>query len=479
MTRPGVIITSRDSVPPRAAPTDTSQMLAAGLARKGPAGPVAARSMADYERLRGPRTAADAVLYDAADAFFRQGGTLLQTARTVGAGAKASSLELEDAEANAVLKLEASSVGDWGDDITVEVAAATGSGYRLIVTDGNVVEASPDLADNVAAKAWLEQGTLIGTVTVLDAAAPKVAAAANLAGGTDDRDAIADADWKTALDGFTSDLGPGQVTLPGVTTEAQHIQLLEHAQANNRVALLDAPDTDSAAAVKAAVANLRARGDAGLGQMLWPQAIMAGRLPGSSRTVPYSAVQAGIIARNDQAGVMPNDPAAGDLGVARQVSALTRTVDQATLEDVNAHGVTCVVDRYGQFVTYGLRSVADPAVYPLALQFGAQRLVMAIVAQAGVVAERHLFRLIDGQGLRFAQLHGDLQGVLTPYWVAGALFGSTPQEAFEINVGPAVNTPETIADGQLRAVITMRVSPAGELVQIEIVRVPVSTPIAA
>jgi hypothetical protein len=62
--------------------------------------------------------------------------------------------------------------------------------------------------------------------------------------------------------------------------------------------------------------------------------------------------------------------------------------------------------------------------------------------------------------------------MLTGYYESGGLYGDTPEEAFRVDT--SVNTPETIEAGQLRAVISMRVSPMAELVVIEIVKVPVS-----
>jgi hypothetical protein len=63
--------------------------------------------------------------------------------------------------------------------------------------------------------------------------------------------------------------------------------------------------------------------------------------------------------------------------------------------------------------------------------------------------------------------------VLTGYYNAGSLYGETPDDAFSVDVGESVNTPSTLAAGELRAVITMRMSPFAERVVIEIVKVSV------
>jgi hypothetical protein len=85
-----------------------------------------------------------------------------------------------------------------------------------------------------------------------------------------------------------------------------------------------------------------------------------------------------------------------------------------------------------------------------------------------------VFATIDGQGLTISAFNGALTGMLLPYYTAGSLYGRTADEAFRVDTGPGVNTDETIADGELRAVIYLRMSAAAELVHIEIVKVALS-----
>jgi hypothetical protein len=66
-----------------------------------------------------------------------------------------------------------------------------------------------------------------------------------------------------------------------------------------------------------------------------------------------------------------------------------------------------------------------------------------------------------------------------PFYLAGSLFGTTPDEAFFVDVGETVNTPTTIANNELHAVIQLRMSPFGEEITIEIVKVLVTESIAA
>jgi hypothetical protein len=56
--------------------------------------------------------------------------------------------------------------------------------------------------------------------------------------------------------------------------------------------------------------------------------------------------------------------------------------------------------------------------------------------------------------------------MLKPYYDVGALYGATAAEAFFVDVGPQVNTPETIAALKIRALLILRMSPFGEIVEI-------------
>src|SRR5690606_18385898 len=123
------------------------------------------------------------------------------------------------------------------------------------------------------------------------------------------------------------DLGPGQVYIPNATTSALHGAMIEHAVATNRVAILDVPDT-------ATVATLTALADANDGvidysnvaKLVGPWVIGPGpeTAPTSERTIPYGAIECGITARNDNAGVPCNQPPSGRHGISRWATDVAR-----------------------------------------------------------------------------------------------------------------------------------------------------------
>jgi phage tail sheath protein FI len=368
--------------------------------------------------------------------------------------------------------------GAWANSLNFEVTV-TGSDFEIIVShdDDGELERSGLLADRAAAVAWSATSDYITLTLGASNEDPRAQGPTGLTTGTDDRASITDAQWLTALNVFSRDLGPGQVLAPGRTTTAGHGQLLDHAEANNRVALLDLANTAVVATLEAAIVAIQSRADARYGQVLAPWAVIPGIVPGTTRTVPYSAVQAGLYARSDRIN-SPNVPVAGQNGQARFVIDLAQSWSDDDRETLNDAGIAIAKDVYGAIQTYGLRSAADPEDDPLWLQFPGARLLMAIRAECAVVAERKQFAQIDGKGLVFRDLQSDLEGeVLLPYFDQGSLYGETPEEAFRVDTGAQVNTAETIAAGEIRAAVGVRTSPGAELVYIQIARQAITQPL--
>ena len=281
----------------------------------------------------------------------------------------------------------------------------------------------------------------------------------------------------TALGNLPRDLGPGQIFATGTVGQAvdTHTALLAHAGANNRIALLDTAPATTATALAALAATYSADANARRAALFAPGAIVPGVTVGATRTVPYSAVEAGIMSRNG-ALYGPNVPAAGVNGVSRFAIDLAVTFTDAERETLNTAGVDTAKLIYGDVRTYGYRTLA-PVSTGWALLSNA-RLNMEIVAKAEAIGERYLFAQIDGRRVKISQFGADLSGMLVPYYEAGSLFGESAADAFYVDVGPAVNTLETIAAGELHAVIGVRMAPFAEYVVIEIVKVATETPLA-
>lgn len=478
MARPGTVISLRDTAPPRSAPTNTAVWFVVGITEKGPIVPTSVKSMTEYKALFGARVSTG-ILYDALDTFFHEGGAQAYISRVVGPAAVTATKNLVDNVAAVALTVNAKNPGAWGNALRIAVLAGdVGGNFKLqvsTVADG-ILETSADLADTAAAVAW---GANSAYVTVVQGASildPVVVAATALLTGSDDTPGIAEAHWKIALDKITKDYGPGQISYPGRTTTVGYADLLAHAIVNNRAALLDGADTSSSATLLTAVAGQRLNGRAGA--FFAPWIVVPGYTPGTTRTVPHSAFVAGLIARSDPARGA-NSPAAGSNGQAQWALGLSQAQWTDTVrESLNVAGVNVALLKYGGVREYGWRSLADPVIDLNWTNYGNWRLATQVIAQLDPILEEFLFDTIDGQGNLLSAFGGAIRAELIPFWTSGQLYGATPDAAFAVDVGTAVNTTATIAAGELHAVVSLKMSPFAEFIQLELVKKAISEVVA-
>lgn len=276
----------------------------------------------------------------------------------------------------------------------------------------------------------------------------------------------------TALGRLVSDLGPGQESVPGRTTPETKLAVANHARDTNRIAVLATSNTANLATMTAE-ATIAGIGDEAEehASLFGPWVTIPGPLGVGTRLVSPEAIVAGTMALNDADGISPNQPSAGQLygqiDEALSVEASFGDADRATL---NINGVNLLRPMFGGVWIYGYRTLADPTTNPNWTNLGNARLFMAVQAQFDAVAERYVFRELDGQRHVINEFGGELTGQLVPFWRAGSLYGATPAEAFRVDVGVNVNTDATIANKQLRANIILKTSEFAEEVVLELVK---------
>lgn len=477
MTRPGVQVSVSTSVPPRSTPTDAGVAFFAGLCDRGSiVKPTLVQSLDQFTTLCGARVSYS-ILYDAVDIFFREGGNAVYIGRVCGPAAASATKNLLDAGAAISLVVNANSPGTWGNSIKVGVVAGQVSGYAIQVQDAssNILETSYDLTTQADAISWANQYSQYLLLTLgASANAPTTIAPALLTGGADDRNNITDTQWLNALNTFTPDLGPGQVAAPGRTATTGTQQLVAHAAANNRVALIDLVDTPTIATLTSGGAAAASAGNGQYAACFTPWLICPGVVAGTSRTVPPSAAMAGLISRNDLLN-NPNTPAAGANGIFRTVIGLSQVnFTDANRQTLNNSGVNVIRSLLGSFRNYGYRSLASPVSLPSWLDFGNVRYLMSLAARCQAVGENYVFAQIDGTGNTQSDYGAALSALCQADWQAGQIYGDTPETAFNVDTGPAVNTPTVISNNELRANVSVRPSPMAELVTILIVNTPIT-----
>lgn len=476
MARPGVDVVLLEEPPARTPPTDTSMFFAVGPAAQGDqTKAILVRSMSEFETVFGTRQTYS-YLWDAMDCYFKEGGSQAYIARVVGPAPVKSTFTLQDSTPANTLHVTAQTPGAWGNDLAVAVIAGDSGGqYKIQISSislGTVLEVSGNLLTKQDAITWSQSSQYVTITDVGTGNVPALTANQPLIGGTDDNTNITEAQWTTALGLFTKDLGPGQVAMPGRTTLAAQQNLLQHANDNNRVALIDQADSGSRATLVAAATALRSFPNDRHGELHAPWAQVPGISAGTTRIVPWSAIQAGIIARNDGQGLSPNVAAAGiTYGQSLYAIGLSQPGwSDSDREALNDAGVNIVVEKFGGIMMYGYRTVVDPNLDPNWVEFSNARLYMAIVADADAIAEGYVFRQLDGKGLTIGEFNGDLAAMLMQYYNEGSLYGDSPATAFVVDTGPNVNTTTTIQNRELHAVLHLHMSPFAEWVQVQIVK---------
>ena len=474
---PGVSYETRDASGTSGPPLDTATAFIAGLAERGPIDrPVFVPTPAKYASVFGEEFA-PGYLYDAAQILPEEGGAGAWFQRVVGGDYVLSTANLTDGEDD-TLQVDAVDPGAWGDDIDIATTVGGGNVTYTVKYKDVVVETSPALGTNAEAVAWAENSEYVRFKDL--GGGDPTAQTVSLEDGDDDRASITDSDRKAALALFTADLGPGQVLYPGATTTAMYTALLEHAESHNRTALLDGADTATVATLTGAAATLRALGKklAGCGGLFAPWAVVPGPAGGTTKTIPYSIIQAGLCARRDadtfdaSIGVgNPNSPAAGvyqGAGVSRVATGLSQEPwTDAERETLNDAGVNVVRVVYEAVVTYGYRTLTNPVTDELNVWLSNRRIDMALLAREAAIGEEFNFRQVDGRGRVLGEFKAALIGrACMPYWEIGALFGETPEEAFAVETGDQVNPAEQLAEGLVKAETEAKRSPLAERVKL-------------
>lgn len=276
------------------------------------------------------------------------------------------------------------------------------------------------------------------------------------------------AEWETGLAKFTDGYGPGQVAIPGVAQAAAHAALLTHATGTGRTVLLDAAVDATATALTTTASGLAASAGANRAGLVAPWVTVPAPA-GATRDVPGSVIAAGLAARGDATVGHANNAPAGDqgrgAGIVNHGVDVTTSFTTAELDSLHDAGVSIIRQMYGKPTLYGWRSLSDDDRFR---QLNAGRMSMQLGTGIHSAAEQFLFRQIDGQGRLFAELEGALRGYLLPLWNADALYGSTADEAFDVEVA-SVNTPTTIAAGELHAAVEVALTPHTERVVIDVV----------
>lgn len=454
-------------------PTSVGTLFAAGVTDQGVTTPVLCQSMTDYTNQYGPRSTTSSDLYDTANYFFANGGSQAYFIRVSDDTATSASLTLEDTTPAATLTVTALTPGTDGNDLYVQVTSTD-----LLIEDGSgdVLETWPYADSSNAELIGVESAYVTIAQVGSKTTAPAVISATALAGGADASD-ITDANAVSALAGFTADLGPGVVTLPGRTSATAVVGLFEHALNNNRFAVGEQADASTSAAAIAALDALDIPVEAQKSGIVVQGRPVVYGTGGVNTTIPASGAVAAVIAQAAATGTNPVPafsafPLNGLVGftTGQNISQIYPTGVNWTQDDINAmadaglcafayklSGVLCL----NEFVT---PDTNDDVFFEGTAWIGA----MMLVAQCQALGEKYEGAKIDGQGLVLTALHGDLSTIVTNLWTDGVLYGDSADDAASITTGAPVNTATTAEAGQLNAQLAAKIAPYADAVTFDL-----------
>jgi len=471
--RPGPNTQASTAIPPASSPTNTGTWFVVGPASQGPMTPTLITSFAQYVKIYGPRGTYAAALFDAVEAYFSEGGSRLYVCREFGGTAKSAEVKLKHV-AEESIKVEAIGPGIWANAFKIVVAESSGT-YTITIKNaaGETLEVSPALTTVADAVAW-SKASIYVIITATGTGAP-TAGTFELTGGTDETAGINTATHEAALKKFGPELGPGQISLPGVTATAALEALFKIAAEQKRRAVGDLPNHATKAELITAAAAIRGLGASTRAGSLWGSWQQFPPVVGTVavRSVCPSAFVAAKCAVIDALG-NPNLPVAGKQGVLFNTLGQESSFTEPEVEELYLAGVNLTKVVAGQVRLYGNRTPVNPQTDPFYVQFGNVRLDMAIEWKGLAIEENFMFSQLDGEGNDTAAYGNALKSMMLDLYKVGAVFGATPQEAFTVDTGPDVNTVASEAESNCNATIAARRSPGADQVNLNIVRVSIT-----
>jgi phage tail sheath protein FI len=372
-------------------------------------------------------------------------GSLLIKARELGPAGNQTQVSVEDeAEGDAfvlVVKVAGREVERFpgltmgAGDQNVETVVNTQSQIvqvEMLKKSGKLAERRP------AAGAYALAG---GEITALAVAAPQFEGNAAKREGIGALEALEDVTMVCVPD-LMSGFQRGDLDLEGV--KAVQTALLNHCERMKyRFAILDAPPGMS----PQELGDWRQEGagyDSKFGALYYPWIAVPNPLSsnGASMRVPPSGHLAGIYARTDnQRGVHKapaNEVVLGSVG-------LEINVTKGEQDGLNPMGVNCLRAFSGRGIrVWGARTLSSD---PSWRYVNVRRLFNYVEASIEAGTQWVVFEPND-QNL-WARVVRDVSAFLRMVWRSGALFGSTPEQAFYVKCDEELNPPEVRDAGQL------------------------------
>jgi phage tail sheath protein FI len=361
--------------------------------------------------------------------------------------------------------------GPSGNDITVEVQEASEpgeDGFKVVVSRAGKVEevfdnvttkrGKQNVATVVKAQSRLIQLEEVSGATAMEpvpqarvalsggsATVPVRVSADDYAGNAADRTGFAgleavDTVTMLAVPDLMAAYQQGAIDLEAV--QAVQLAMIAHCELMaDRVAILDPPPGLNAQQVREWRVD-KARYDSKYATLYWPWIKVFDPLAGQGVFVPPSGHMAGVWARSDDTRGVHKAPANE---VIRGVIDLELLITKGEHDQLNPQGINCIRAFPGRGIrVWGARTLSsDPAWRYLNV-----RRLFNFIEESVIEGTQWVVFEPNDMAL-WERVKRTINAFLVRVWRDGALFGSTPQEAFYVKCDGETNPSEVIDAGQL------------------------------
>jgi hypothetical protein len=480
---PGVVISTAVRTGPSATTVrESSQLFVVGLAERGPdAAAVMVESIADFEATFGGYQSYS-YLHPTVETFFEEGGTQCYVARTVGAAATEGTLALLGTgaqSASTVLTLDANGAGAWSADVEVTVTHPSVDTFKVSLSyNGDVIYTTGTVTTVAQAAGRINLSSVASryvTATANAAATtrPATVAGSALSAGADDRASVTQSDYADSLDLFLDSYGSGAVACPEAHTLAMSEDLVAHANANNRIAILHVAEAATTADAETRALDVQGGDHAEHAALYYPWIEVPTTTNGVTRYIPpdgYVAAKRAVA--HNQTG--SHVPPAGLLSAARFVSGVKTDINKTDGDALDEAYVNVIRLIQNSVRVYGARSLSsDEDNFRFITQ---QDTVNHVVVEAQRSLEDLVFSTIDGRNTIFSAVESRLIAILSPLRDIGALFeaydvnGRKLDSGFTVRCDAKLNPTAQLAGGTVKAKVGLRVSGVGDKIEVDIIK---------
>lgn len=413
--------------------------------------------------------------------FFAEGGTSCYVVRVLSDSAVSASKTLKDASNNDVMTVTALNQGGWGNNIKVKIEDCSDETkdatkyFKLTVSGGEVTEiydniSVTDLAGRVNGKSsFVTVAAAPGAYSVNEETGevtihrrPSNIGETALAGG---KDVIADADCigtdankkgLHALDeiddvnmiAIPDKAGDREVILAGLNYCANRKDCFFIADPPYGLSPTDVKDFKGATGIYKGENAF----NSSYGALYYPWVYFNDPLTGNKKPIPPSGVVAGTYAYTDATRGVHKAPAGIAEGYLDSVIGIERIVTKGEHDLLNPLNINVIRPMPAGICIWGARTLSADSEWNYV---NVRRLFLFLEESIDKGTQWVVFE--PNTPSLWSSVKRNLTAFLTRVWRDGALFGSTPEEAFFVKVDEENNPPEVRDAGQL--IIEVGVAP--------------------